>query len=79
VDPAHEHVQEDIVLEPRTVATCYRHQSVYCQDCQQEVWELGPRELAGAYIAPVAKATAAYMRYELQVPFQATLRSSSRP
>jgi transposase len=64
----HEHVQEDIVLEPRTVATCYVHQQAYCPQCERNVLQAGPGELLGCYIGPAAKATAIYLRYELQVP-----------
>lgn len=62
-----EHVQEDIVLEPRVVATCYVHQPVHCPHCQREVIASGPGELPGSYIGPAAKATAIYLRYELNV------------
>jgi transposase len=68
VEPVHEHVQEDIVLEPRTVVTCYRHQQAYCPQCDKNVWLPGPGEMPGAYIGPAAKATAAYLRYQLNVP-----------
>src|SRR5437868_2122719 len=66
----HEHVQEDIVLEPRTIVTSYQHQQSYCAHCGCEVWQLGPGELPGAYIGPVAKATATYLRYELNVSYR---------
>ena len=62
------HVQEDIVLEPRTVATGFVHQQAYCPVCDRNVVQPGPGELLGAYIGPAAKATAIYMRYELNVP-----------
>jgi len=65
VKAVHDHMQEDIVLEPRTVVTCYRHQQAYCPDCDREVWQPGPSELPGAYIGPAAKATAIYRRYKL--------------
>jgi hypothetical protein len=64
----HEHVQEDIVLEPRTVVTCFRHHLARCPQCDKEVWLPGPGEMPGAYIGPAAKATAAYLRYQLNVP-----------
>jgi hypothetical protein len=64
----HEHLQEDIVLEPRTVATCYAHQQAYCPQCERKVLLPGPGELLGCYIGPAAKATAIYLRYELNVP-----------
>ena len=63
-----EHLQEDIVLEPRTVVTCFRHQQGHCPQCDQAVWQPGPGEMPGAYIGPAAKATATYLRYQLNVP-----------
>jgi hypothetical protein len=68
VAEAHEHLQEDIVLEPRTVVTCFRHQQAFCAHCDKNVWLPGPGEMPGAYIGPAAKATAAYLRYQLNVP-----------
>ena len=62
-----EHVQEDIVLEPRTVTTCYVHHQRYCPHCDQNVVLPGPGELLGCYIGPATKATAIYLRYELNV------------
>ncbi len=64
----HEHVQVDIVLEPRTVVTCFRHQQAHCPQCDKNVWQPGPGEMPGAYIGPAAKATATYLRYQLNVP-----------
>lgn len=68
VEQSQDHVQEDIVLEPRTVVTCFRHQQAYCPQCAKNVWLAGPAEMPGAYIGPVAKATATYLRYQLNVP-----------
>src|SRR3974390_1668724 len=42
VAEVHEHVQEDIVLEPRTVVTCFRHGQGYCPQCDKNVWFPGP-------------------------------------
>jgi hypothetical protein len=64
----HEHVQEDIILQPRTVAICYLHQQAYCGHCDRNVVQPGPGELLGSYIGPAAKSTAIYLRYELNVP-----------
>ena len=68
VSEVHEHVQEDILLEPRTVVTCFRHGLAYCAQCDKNVWLAGPGEMPGAYIGPAAKATATYLRYQLNVP-----------
>lgn len=62
-----EHLQEDIVLEPRVVTSCFVHQPAYCPQCQREILRPGPGELLGSYIGPAAKATAIYLRYELNV------------
>ena len=56
------------MLEPRTVVTCFRHQQTYCARCDKNVWLAGPGEMPGAYIGPAAKATATYLRYQLNVP-----------
>ena len=68
VQQLHEHVQEDIVLARRTVVTSFQHQQAYCPHCDKNVWLAGPGEMPGAYIGPAAKATALYLRYQLNVP-----------
>ena len=62
-----EHVQEDIVLEPRVITTCYLHHQAHCPQCERDVIIPGPGELLGSYIGPAAKAAAIYLRYELNV------------
>ena len=66
----HSHVQEDIVLEPRTVVTSFNHHLAYCPQCERNVWQNAPGELPGAYIGPVAKSTATYLRYTLGVSYR---------
>ena len=61
----HQHLQEDILLEPRVVVTCFLHQQAHCAACDRDVHATGPGELPGSYIGPAAKATAIYLRYEL--------------
>ena len=68
VEELHDHLQEDIVLQPRTVVSCFRHGLAYCPRCDRNVWLTGPGEMPGAYIGPAAKATATYLRYQLNVP-----------
>lgn len=70
VHELHEHVQEDILLQPRTIVTCYQHGQAYCADCDRNLWQMGPGELPGAYIGPAAKATAAYLRYEFNISYR---------
>jgi transposase len=68
VEALHDHLQEDILLQPRTVVTCFRHGLAYCPRCDRNVSLSGPGEMPGAYIGPAAKATATYLRYQLNVP-----------
>ena len=70
----HQHVQEDIVLEPRTIAICYVHQQGYCPECDRIFLQPGPGELLGSYIGPAAKAMSIYLRQE----FSASDRKLSR-
>jgi hypothetical protein len=67
VDKLSEHIQEDIVLEPRVVSTCFQHHQAYCPDCQRTVCQSGPGELPGSYIGPVAKSASTYLRHTLGV------------
>jgi hypothetical protein len=62
-----EHLQEDIVLEPRVVTTCFQHHQAYCPDCERIVSQSGPGELSGSYIGPVAKSTSTYLRHTLGI------------
>ena len=62
-----QHIQEDIVLEPRVVTTCYLHHQVFCPNCQRTVSQNALGELPGSYIGPVAKSTATYLRHTLGV------------
>jgi transposase len=62
-----EHIQEDIVLEPRVVTTCFQHHQAYCPDCKRTVCQSGPGELLGSYIGPVAKSASTYLRHTLGV------------
>jgi len=68
VQQLQEHVQEDIVLEPRTMATCYVHHQAHCPLCDRNVLLPGPGALLGSNIGPAAKATEACLRHELNVP-----------
>ena len=49
-----EHIQEDIVLAPRTVVTCYQHGQAFCPRCNRPVVQAGEAEILNAPIGPVA-------------------------
>lgn len=69
-DGIQEHLQEDIVLQPQAVVTCYEHAQAFCGHCQRPVVQAAASELLRAPIGPVAKAAAVYLRYRLGLPYR---------
>ena len=67
-----EHLQEDIVLRPRTVVTRYLHGQAFCPRCNRPVLQAGEGELVNAPIGPVAKSVAIYLRYRMGLPYRKT-------
>jgi len=67
VDKKHVQVQEDIILQPKTVVTKYIHSLAHCPHCRREVFQTAEGELRNCEIGPVAKAAAVYMRHELKL------------
>ena len=67
-----EHVQEDIVIQPRTLVTCYRHGQAFCARCNRPVVQAGEGELLNAPIGPVAKSVAIYLRYRIGISYRKT-------
>jgi transposase len=67
-----EHVQEDIVIRPRTLVTRYLHGQAFCGRCHRPVVQAGEDELLNAPIGPVAKSVAIYLRYRIGVPYRKT-------
>ena len=65
-----EHIQEDIVLQPRTVVTRYIHKEAYCVKCNRRVVQAGKDEILNAPIGPVAKSTAIYLRYRVGMTYR---------
>jgi len=70
IDDVQEHLQEDIVLQPRTFVTRFRHRQAYCQACRRAVIRAAPDELPKAPIGPVAKSTAIYLRYAMGLSYR---------
>lgn len=64
-----DHIQEDIEL-PKVKVTLFRHYSYYCRQCKEAVSGVGPGELPGGYIGPIAKSVAAILHYEMRVPYR---------
>ena len=67
-----EHVQEDIVIQPRTLVTRYLHGQAFCTKCHRPVVQTGEGELLNAPIGPVAKSVALYLRYRIGIPYRKT-------
>jgi transposase len=67
-----EHVQEDIVIRPRTLVTRYLHGQAFCTRCNRPVVQAGEGELLNAPIGPVAKSVAIYLRYRIGIPYRKT-------
>ncbi len=44
-----DHLQEDIVIRPQTLVTCYRHGQAFCARCHQPVVQTGEGELLNAH------------------------------
>jgi transposase len=67
----YEHVQEDIVLVPRTRVTRFVHQQGWCPKCRRPVYQRAEGELAGGcQIGPITRALATHLRYDLQIPYR---------
>jgi transposase len=67
-----EHVQEDIVIRPRTMVTRYLHGQAFCARCHRLVVQPGEGELLNAPIGPVAKSVAIYLRYRIGISYRKT-------
>jgi len=71
-DGLHEHVQEDIVIEPRTEVVKYIHEQSFCSTCNRPVVQPGEGEMLNAHIGPVARSVAVFLRYRIGVSYRKT-------
>jgi transposase len=67
-----EHLQEDIVIRPRTLVTRYLHGQAFCAQCNRPVVQAGAGEMLNAPIGPVAKSVAIYLRYRIGISYRKT-------
>jgi len=65
-----EQIQEDIILQPKTVVTAYRHDTAFCPNCRRPVFQTSEGELRNCQIGPTAKATAVFLRHELRLSYR---------
>lgn len=70
VPESYEHIQEDIVLVPRSRVTRFVHRQSFCPRCRRPVYRAGPGELPGCSIGPLTRAVATHLRYDLQIPYR---------
>lgn len=65
-----QHLQEDIVLCPKTQVTCFDHQQAWCPGCRRAVQQAAPGEMMGSYIGPVAKSTSTFLRHGIGLSYR---------
>lgn len=65
-----DHLQEDIVLRPRTFVTKFKHHQAFCPQCNRAVIQAAEGELLNCHIGPVTKAAAVFLRYGLRIPYR---------
>jgi len=65
-----DHLQEDIVLQPRTHVTNFRHHQAFCPKCNRAVVQAAQGELLNCKIGPTTKAAAVFLRYGLRIPYR---------
>ncbi len=74
VEQVKEHLQEDIILQPTTYVTNFRHRQAFCPKCNRLVIQAAEDELPNCHIGPVTKAAAVYLRYGLGLPYRKVRR-----
>jgi len=65
-----DHLQEDIILQPRPHVTNFRHHQVFCPKCDRVVVQAAEGELLNCKIGPTTKAAAVFLRYGLRIPYR---------
>jgi transposase len=66
----HEQIQEDIILQPKTVVTAYQHETALCPNCRRPVFQTAEGELRNCQIGPSAKAAAVFLRHEFRLSYR---------
>jgi len=70
VEQLKDHLQEDIILQPRTQVTNFRHYQADCPKCRRSVIQAAEGELLNCHIGPTTKAAAVFLRYGLNIPYR---------
>lgn len=69
-DEIKDHLQEDIVLQPKTFVTNFKHQQAYCPRCDRLVVQPAEGELLNCDIGPATKAAAIFLRYGMRLSYR---------
>ena len=67
-----EQIQEDIVLPPRPLVTCFQHDTAFCPNCRRPVYATAPGELRNCSIGPTTKVVGVWLHHQLKLPFRQT-------
>jgi hypothetical protein len=70
VNEIKEHLQEDIILQPKTHVTNFRHHQAFCPKCNRPVIKAAEGELVNCHIGPTTKAAAVFLRYGMRIPYR---------
>ena len=69
-DEITEHLQEDIVLQPKTFVTSFKHEQAHCPHCDRLVVRAAEGELLNCDIGPVTKSAAVFLRYGMRLSYR---------
>jgi len=69
-DEIKEHLQEDIVLQPKTFVTNFKHAQAHCPRCDRLVVQAAEGELLNCDIGPATKAAAIFLRYGMRLSYR---------
>jgi len=70
IEKIKDHLQEDIVLQPRPQVTNFKHHQAFCPQCNRPVIQAAEGELLNCKIGPTTKAAAVFLRYGLRIPYR---------
>lgn len=70
IEGVKDHIQEDIVFQPRPQVTNFRHHQAFCPKCNRSVVQASKGEVLNSHIGPTTKAAAVYLRYGLRIPYR---------
>jgi len=65
-----DHLQEVIVLKPRSHVTNFKYHQAFCPKCNRPVVQVAKGALLNCQIGPTTKAAAVFLRYGLRIPYR---------